>query len=339
MNAERIWKHLKLFLWDHLWVILLFLVALAALPLLYLFVVEQAVKAAWFYYGFLSLFLLFCFLLYRFCATWSLYELFCGEKAEMEDFLLHTPKSSAERRYQALMLEFYRLYHARLSGMEDERKQNKLMIYRWIHQLKTPLSVIQLIAQKNSLEADYKKVAQAAAQIQYDLDQVLNMYKLDAIQNDFHTQSILLRQIAKDSINALKSSFIARGIFPKLDVEADLSVYSDSKWLRFVLHQLLTNALKYSDAGKTITVRAYRTEAAVVLSVEDEGCGIQPEDLPRIFDLFFTGQNVRLRGESTGLGLYMVKQILEYLGHSIQVESVVEQGSKFQIRFEQRNTG
>lgn len=162
------------------------------------------------------------------------------------------------------------------------------------------------------------------------------MYKLDAIQNDFHVEHISLRQIAKDSINELKSSFIEKGIFPKLDVEEQLMVYSDSKWLRFVLHQLLTNALKYSDTGQTIIVRTYTTQEAIVLSVEDNGCGIQPEDISRIFDLFFTGQNGRLRGESTGLGLYMVKQILDYLGHSIQVESTVGAGSKFQIFFEKR---
>ena len=84
--------------------------------------------------------------------------------------------------------------------------------------------------------------------------------------------------------------------------------------------------------------RAYCTQSAVVLSVEDEGCGIQPEDIPRIFDLFFTGQNGRLRGESTGLGLYMVKQILDYLGHAIQVDFAVGSGTKFQIFFEQAQT-
>lgn len=336
MNAKRLWKHLRLFFADHLWIILLFLAAPVALPVCYLVMVEQTMEFGWVYYCFLALFVLFCFLLYRLYVTWNLYELYCSEKAEMEDFLLHSPKGWGERRYQKLMLEFYRRYLARLSAMEDERKQNKLMIYRWVHQLKTPLSVIRLIAQKNEYQLDYKKIYQSAGQMQYDLDQVLNMYKLDAIQNDFHVERISLRQIAKDSINELKSSFIERGIFPKLDVEETLLVYSDSKWLRFVLHQLLTNALKYSDSGKTITVRAYATQTATVLSVEDEGCGIQQEDIPRIFDLFFTGQNGRLRGESTGLGLYMVKQILDYLGHSIQVDSIVGVGSKFQISFEKR---
>lgn len=336
MNGKRLWKHIRLFLADHLWIILLFLAAPVALPVFYLVVIKQSVESAWLYYCFLALFILFCFLFYRFYATWNLYELYCSEKTELEDFLLHSPKGWEERRYQKLMLELYRQYLAKLSSMEDERKQNKLMIYRWVHQLKTPLSVIRLIAQKNGYQADYKKISQSAAQIQYDLDQVLNMYKLDAIQNDFHVEHISLRQIAKDSINELKSSFIEKGIFPKLDVEEQLMVYSDSKWLRFVLHQLLTNALKYSDTGQTIIVRTYTTQAAIVLSVEDNGCGIQPEDISRIFDLFFTGQNGRLRGESTGLGLYMVKQILDYLGHSIQVESTVGAGSKFKIFFEKR---
>lgn len=336
MNGKRLWKHIRLFLADHLWIILLFLAAPVALPVFYLVIIKQSVESAWLYYCFLALFILFCFLLYRFYTTWNLYELYCGEKAEMEDFLLHSPKGWEEQRYQKLMLEFYRQYLAKLSSMEDERKQNKLMIYRWVHQLKTPLSVIRLIAQKNGYQDDYKKISQSAAQIQYDLDQVLNMYKLDAIQNDFHVERVSLRQIAKDSINELKSSFIEKGIFPKLDVEEELMVYSDSKWLRFVLHQLLTNALKYSDTGQAIIVRTYTIQAAIVLSVEDHGCGIQPEDIPRIFDLFFTGQNGRLRGESTGLGLYMVKQITDYLGHSIQVESTVGAGSKFKIFFEKR---
>lgn len=336
MNTKSIWNHIGLFLADHLWIILLFLSALVGLPVFYLVVIEQTLKSTWMYYSFLALFVLFCFLLYRFYVTWNLYELICGEKKEMEDFLLYSPKGWEEKRYQKLMLGFYHQYFAKLSSMEDEKKQNKLMVYRWVHQLKTPLSVIQLIAQKNRHQPDDKKILQSAAQIQYDLDQVLNMYKLDAIQNDFHVERIFLRQIVKDGINELKSMFIEKEIFPKLNIEENLFVYSDSKWLRFVLYQLLTNALKYSDTGKTITVRAYTIQKTIVLSVEDEGCGIQPEDTSRIFELFFTGQNGRLRGESTGLGLYMVKQILDYLGHSIQVDSTVGAGSKFQIFFEQR---
>lgn len=318
---------------DQLWLVLLFAAAQVGLPVFYLATAEACCAAEWLYYCFVALFLLLCFLLCRLYATWNLYELFCKEDAQMEDFLLHAPRGRQERRYQKLLLTFYRRYLGRLGAMQDAAKQNKLMIYRWVHQLKTPLCVIELIAQNNALQPEYKKISRAAAQMQYDLDQVLNLYKLDAMENDLHAERVSLRQIARDSINELKSSFIARGIFPKLDVREDLMVYSDSKWLRFVLYQLLTNALKYTDTGKTICIRAYDTQTAVVLSVKDEGCGICKEDIPRIFDLFFTGQNGRTRTESSGLGLYMVKQVLQYLGHGIQVDSTVGSGSEFQILF------
>ena len=87
----------------------------------------------------------------------------------------------------------------------------------------------------------FSKIAHSASQIQYDLDQVLNMYKLDEIKNDFHSEKVNLNSVCKDCINELKSSFITKGIFPKLAVTEELAVYSDSKWLRFVLYQLLTN--------------------------------------------------------------------------------------------------
>lgn len=333
MNAKRWRQHLRLFFLDHLWVIVLFLAAPVAFLVFYVAVVQPDSGGTGLYYCFLSLFVLLCFLLYRLYATWNLYELFCSEPERLEDFLLYAPKSREEQHYQKMLSAMYRKHLAERSQLEEERKQNKLMIYRWVHQLKTPLSVIQLIAENNDYQADYKRVSRSALQIQYDLDQILNLYKLDAIKNDFHVEQVALRQVAKDSVNALKASFIEAGIYPKLNVADSLVVYSDYKWLRFVLEQLLTNALKYSEAGKSIVIEASAGQDGVVLSVVDAGCGIQKEDLPRIFELFFTGQNGRLRRESTGLGLYMVKQILDYLGHSITVESDAGKGSRFSIKF------
>lgn len=120
---------------------------------------------------------------------------------------------------------------------------------------------------------------------------------------------------------------------PKLHVDENLIVYSDYKWLSFVIYQLLTNAIKYSDNGKSVFIKAYNEDKKIILSIEDEGCGITKEDIPRIFELIFHRENGRLYGESSGLGLYMVKQILDYLGHSIKVESDIKIGSKFKIIF------
>ncbi len=333
MKNNKLAKHLKCFLLDHLWVILLFLAAPVSIMVCYLTIVSGNTEGTWWYYVFLSLFVLSCFLLYRLFSTWDFYEILCNENKTLEDFLISEPKSREEQHYRKLVEEQHRLYLDRIVRLEDKQKQNKIMIYRWVHQLKTPLSVISLIAESQKNDLDFRKIAQSAAQIQYDLDQVLNMYKLDAIKNDFHTEKVNLYSVCKDCINELKSSFITREIFPKLEVADDLEVYSDSKWLRFVLYQLLTNAIKYSDSGKKVIVHAESTTDSASLRIQDEGCGIDPRDFNRIYDLFFTGQNGRLRGESSGLGLYMVKQILDYLGHDIIVQSELGKGSTFTIYF------
>lgn len=333
MKNNKIAKHLRCFLLDHLWVILLFLAAPVSILVCYLTVISGNVGGTWWYYVFLSLFVLFCFLLYRLYSTWDFYEILCNENKTLEDFLISEPKSREEQHYRKLVEEQHRLYLDRIVRLEDKQKQNKILIYRWVHQLKTPLSVISLIAESQKNDLDFRKIAQSAAQIQYDLDQVLNMYKLDAIKNDFHTEKVNLYSVCKDCINELKSSFITKEIFPKLEVADDLEVYSDSKWLRFVLYQLLTNAIKYSDSGKKVIVHAESTTNSAYLRIQDEGCGIDPRDFNRIYDLFFTGQNGRLRGESSGLGLYMVKQILDYLGHVIKVQSELGKGSTFTIYF------
>lgn len=333
MKNKKLAKHLRCFFLDHLWIILLFLAAPVSVMICYVTLISANPGGSWWYYVCLSLFVLLCFLLYRLYSTWDFYEILCSENKTLEDFLISEPKSREEQHYRKLVEEQHRLYLSRLTRMEDKQKQNKIMIYRWVHQLKTPLSVISLIAEKKKNDLDFRKIAQSAAQIQYDLDQVLNMYKLDAIKNDFHSEKVNLHSVCKDCINELKSSFITKGIFPKLEVADDLVIYSDSKWLRFVLYQLLTNAIKYSDDGKKVTVYADSTDECISLRIQDEGCGIDPRDFKRIFDLFFTGQNGRLRRESSGLGLYMVKQILDYLGHAIEVQSELGKGSTFIIHF------
>lgn len=326
---KRYYKHIKMFLLDQLSVIILFLLSPIVFAVFYLNISD----ITWLYYYFLSIFILLCYLAYKLYKTWNLYELFCNENKKIEEIFIYNPKCREEYHYKKLISQIYNCYSEKITHLEDEKKQNKLMIYRWVHQLKTPLSVIKLVAEKNKFEPDYKKILKSATLIQYDLDQVLNMYKLDSIKNDFQAQQINLRQIAKNNINELKSNFIEKNIFPKLYIDENLTVYSDYKWLSFVIYQLLTNAIKYSDNGKSVCIKAYNENKKIILSIEDEGCGITKEDIPRIFDLFFTGQNGQLYGESSGLGLYMVKQILDYLGHLIEVESDIKSGSKFKIIF------
>ena len=177
------------------------------------------------------------------------------------------------------------------------------------------------------------KILQSSAQIQYDLDQVLDLYKLDALKNNFHVEKVNLYEMAKDCINELKNILIQYEIYPKLEVNKELFVYTDFKWMKFTLYQLLTNAIKYSNPKETVVVGTIKADHQISLCVKDTGCGIEKSDLSRIFDLYFTGQNGRYIKESSGIGLYMVKQILDYLGHSISVKTSPTCGTTFTIKF------
>ena len=143
----------------------------------------------------------------------------------------------------------------------------------------------------------------------------------------------MLKNVCKDCINGLKDYFIASQIYPKLDIDDDIYVYSDSKWLKLVIHQLLTNAIKYSDNGQSVTVRAKKEEDRVILSVIDEGIGIENADLRNIFELFYIGKNGRNNADSSGIGLYIVKRVTEYLGHKTEVESEARKGTTVRIIF------
>ena len=119
----------------------------------------------------------------------------------------------------------------------------------------------------------------------------------------------------------------------RLEVEEmQVTVYSDEKWVRFVLNQLIANAVKYRSEQPVLRFSAHRQQDQVVLMVEDNGIGISPADLPRIFEKGFTGRNGRKVQQSTGIGLYLCKRLCEKLGIGIIVESS-EHGTAISLAF------
>ena len=105
-------------------------------------------------------------------------------------------------------------------------------------------------------------------------------------------------------------------------------VLTDEKWLEFVIEQILSNALKYTGNGGTIKIRQEERKEKLYLVIEDNGIGIQAEDLPRVFEKGFTGYNGRADKKSTGIGLYLCRKIMRNLGHGIWIESDVGEGTR-----------
>ena len=165
----NVFKTFKMSFLNHLLVLLLFLAAPTFIMTVDLTVINENPRGAWWYYVLLSLFVLFCFLLYRLYSTWDICEILCTEDKTMEDFLISEPKGREEQHYREL-IEQHHIYLSHITRLKEQKKQSKIIIYRWVHQLKTPLSVIRLISENKKGNPDFSKIAHSASQIQYDLD-------------------------------------------------------------------------------------------------------------------------------------------------------------------------
>ena len=285
------------------------------------------------YFSFLVFFVLVLFFLVRFYKMGRVYGKLLLKSELLNDYLIDEPRSRLEENYNLMIEEMIDNNNKREIMQKQDKKLQKVMVYRFVHQMKTPVSVLKLILEKHSEESEYKKIRRNISALEYNLNQMLDVYRLEEFKNDFVSEKVMLKNVCKDCINGLKDYFIASQIYPKLDIDDDIYVYSDSKWLKLIIHQLLTNAIKYSDSGQTVTVRAKKEEDRIALAVIDEGIGIEKADLRNIFELFYIGKNGRNNADSSGIGLYIVKRVTEYLGHKTEVESEAGKGTTVRIVF------
>ena len=323
---------LKLFIRDN---ISLFLIILLTQVIFFgfLFYIKGIRFEETVYFSFLVFFVLVLFFLVRFYKMGRVYGKLLLKSELLNDYLIDEPRSRLEENYNLMIEEMIDNNNKREIMQKQDKKLQKVMVYRFVHQMKTPVSVLKLILEKHSEEGEYKKIRRNISALEYNLNQMLDVYRLEEFKNDFVSEKVMLKNVCKDCINGLKDYFIASQIYPKLDIDDDIYVYSDSKWLKLVIHQLLTNAIKYSDNGQSVTVRAKKEEDRVILSVIDEGIGIENADLRNIFELFYIGKNGRNNADSSGIGLYIVKRVTEYLGHKTEVESEVGKGTTVRIVF------
>lgn len=205
----------------------------------------------------------------------------------------------------------------------------------WAHQIKTPISAMHLILQ--SEESDLSsELSMELFKVEQYVEFVLQYLRLESMSSDLVLRKQSLDKIVKQAVRKYSRMFIRKKI--KLNFkELNCDILTDEKWLVFVIEQLLSNALKYTKAG---TISIYMDNVSkMTLVIEDTGIGIRAEDLSRIFERGFTGYNGRWDKKSTGLGLYLCKQILNKLSHSITIESKVDKGTKVKINLETIEVG
>lgn len=287
-------------------------------------------------YAFLfNSFILLVFLGWKYVNTKNVYVLLNSNFDAIEESSLDQGDSFWGRHISALLKQQYRLYERNMQQINNNHQEHLTFINQWVHQMKTPLSVIRLQLEAHAGEPYAHGMSEEVYKMEKGLNMALYYARIDAFERDFVIERTRLKPLILDSISQEKKLFIKNNMLPKADVDDTIEVYTDVKWIKFVIEQLITNGIKYSKGkGKYLTVSAYKTEDHAVLEVVDEGIGIHPKDIRRVFHPFFTGENGRILGESTGMGLYLAKKICENLNHKIYIQSEVNRGTKVSILFE-----
>lgn len=250
------------------------------------------------------------------------------------------PITNEQQIYRKVLYSTYKLYNDTLSKYEESQKQQLYFINQWVHQMKTPVSVINLLSQEQAKE-NHKEILQSIMEendkIARGLDMTLYNARLSQFNLDFKIEKVELLPMVRKVINHHKKSMIKYGVYPKVKGDEHIFVETDRKWLSFVIDQILTNAIKYSKdvlkENKYITIELKVDETRTILSIADEGIGIPQQDISRVFNAFFTGKNGRITAESTGMGMYLSKRICNELGHGLTVQSKEGKGTTFLIIF------
>ena len=216
---------------------------------------------------------------------------------------------------------------------KEQLLDNKEYIEMWIHEVKRPLAslVLTLNNQKNILDRKTKNILK---RLEDYVDQVLYYVRSENAEKDYFIKEVNLSKVIKnvgiknmDDLLDNKVEFIVD--------KTNYKVFTDSKWLEFILNQIINNSIKYKRNIDNSYIKIYVKDNldTTVLIIEDNGIGIKTSDIRQVFDKTFTGTNGREKTTSTGMGLYIAKNLCKKLGHKIEIESKENEYTRVFITF------
>jgi len=241
-----------------------------------------------------------------------------------------TPQTQIDRDYQKIISSLNTELRSMISQTDLKKAEMNDYYTLWVHQIKIPLSALQLMLEANPNYSYAEKMQEEIHRIEHYLDMLLQFLRLESFSGDLLIQPYPLDDILREVVKKNRNIFLRKKIAFDLQVPS-FEVLTDRKWLSFVLEQILSNALKYTNKGK-ISIYMDKNKENVLI-IEDTGIGIPPEDLPRIWERGFTGYNGRIQNKSSGLGLYMCKSISDRLSMTLFISSAQEKGTRVYISF------
>ncbi|GIO32515.1 MULTISPECIES: sensor histidine kinase [Paenibacillus] len=323
---------MKLFIREHLPLLFFTLVQLLAVLAVFWFDGYDHPLTAM-YALFLGLFVFAGYLGLRYATHRGFYARLSRPVASLAESVHRHEPAPLPAALSELLENQYRQYQNMLQSWERKNEQYITFLNQWIHQMKTPLSVIEMITQDAGDER-MSSISEEADRLRRGLEMALYAARLGTFEQDFSVDDADLKRLVSEAVHEYRRYFIRSHVYPEVRIDEGISVRTDAKWMRFILEQLLNNAIKYSaGSGQKVTITAKKEQRDVVLEIKDRGVGIPKADLPRVFRPFYTGENGRRFKESTGMGLYIVKEVIDKLQHGIELESAEGQGTLVRIRF------
>lgn len=224
------------------------------------------------------------------------------------------------------MCEYVKEYEESLNDFKD-------YLEMWVHEAKLPIASLLLMCHNNKDILD-KRFAEQLRRLDAYTEQVLYYVRCEHAQSDYLINENMLNKLVSKVAIQNKDDLLANKIELQVENVKHL-VMTDGKWLEFILNQLISNCIKYrrNDVQSWIHISAEDLEDRVILHVKDNGIGIAASDIARVFEKSFTGENGRSYAKSTGMGLYIVKQLCKNLGHTVEIASCQGEWTEVSISF------
>ncbi|EGT2191480.1 sensor histidine kinase [Clostridium perfringens] len=201
-------------------------------------------------------------------------------------------------------------------GINDYKEYIEL----WVHEIKTPIATCKLLIENNESPLT-ESIGEEVCKLENYIDQALFYTRSNTLEKDYIIKEMILSSCVNKVLNNNADSLIKKRVKISLG-DLEKKVYSDSKWIEFILGQIISNSIKYMNKEhKELKIYCNENSKYVILNIEDNGAGISEKDISRVFDKGFTGENGRKFGKSTGIGLYLCKKLCKKLGLDITLIS------------------
>lgn len=246
--------------------------------------------------------------------------------------IMKKPTNHEEEKIKDILTETNRSMREQINYYKNIQKEYQEYIETWVHEIKTPIASTMLIIENNEELVPYS-MKNEIKKIENYIDQVLYYSRSNDVSKDYIIKKMDLEYVVRNVVKKNASDFINKKIAIDMNNLSGF-VYSDSKWIEFIINQIISNSIKYcTTENPKVSIYSTKNENNTILTIKDNGVGISPKDLNRVFEKGFTGENGRLYGKSTGIGLYLCKKLCDKLGIGLTINSIHNKGTEINIIF------